>query len=459
MSTPGTPEATSAPVRDLPLSYNQEFVCLFDHGDGSGPFSPRYHIVHGWRLRGRVDVDALQGALDDLVERHEALRTLLVRTGDGLRQEVHPACPPRLEVRDLSGTAPQERRGRVEELLNEVEATTLDARELPHLRAVLGRFDSEDSLLVLVVHHTLTDGWSVRLIIRELATLYALRRGHALPGLPEAPQYREHTLREREETVEAARTAARERWRTMLEGAHITAIPTDRPRSAGLAPRTSVYRFAFDEDLVRPLLRTAKATRSTPFMVLLTAYKVLVHRRTGATDVVVPTFTPGRGTERAAQTVGPFFNFLPLRTGIAGCRTFRDVVARVRAACVEAYAYEIPSVQIFAQAPRLMLPALEDRAAPVVFQVFPFPFVLDREVVGDLEYSEVVERRRSQSPGSDVPDGALWTLNVLETGKLFGSVQFRDNLFDESTISGMVAEFHRILRGGVDDPDAPVESL
>lgn len=449
------------PAEDIPLSLNQEFICLFDKADGKGPFGPRYHLVHGWRIRGGLDPDALRGALYDVVARHDALRTQMVRGNNGWLQVVHPPSAPKLATLDLSGVEPSRRESRTDELLNEVESGTIDADTLPHLRVVLARFDERDWLVVVMVHHLATDGWSMRLIIRDLAACYAMRRGCAVPELPAARPYREYAHWQRSTAAAAAGNGMRQYWRDKLSGAQIFTIPTDRRRSSNAEPQTAVHRFLIDADLGAEVSAFARATRNTPFMIFLAGFKLLAYRRSGATDITVPTFTPGRGDDSVGfqHMVGPCFNFLPLRTDIAGCRTFRELANRVRASCLEGYANDMPSLAIFQEAPELMLPAMADDRAPCVFQVFPFPFLLDGQMVGDLEYTEIRRRLTSQPIGSDVPDGSLWTLSPLSSGELAGSVQYRTNLYDEETVAEMAAEYSTVLRAALAAPGFPLDGI
>ncbi|TDB81618.1 condensation domain-containing protein [Micromonospora sp. KC721] len=447
-------------VHQAPLSLNQDFLCMYDRGDEEGPFGPRYHIVHGWRVRGEVDVEALQGALDDVVARHEALRTTIMRTPDDRHQAICAPGSPRLTLRDLSTVPPGDRDAAAEGLLIEAEAATFPSTELPLLRAVLARFDDRDAVLLLVSHHTATDGWSMRLIIRDLAHRYAVRCGHDLPALPEPRQYREFAEWQRALVGDpAVMDAPRRFWSENLRGARVFTVGTDRPRSAAAEPTTAVHRFLIGADVIGPALKLGRATRSSPFMVLFAAFAVLAERVGGSPDVVVPTFTPGRGGELFQYTVGSFFNFMPIRVDLTGCRTFREAVVATRNVCVDAYSHDVP--QILAHAPELMMPAIEDDRAVCVFQVFPFPFLLDRERVGDLEYTEIRRRLVSQPLGSDVPDGALWTLNLDPCGDVIGCVAYKSGLFDEATVAGLVAAYQEVLAELVAAPDAvrePVEA-
>jgi hypothetical protein len=454
-----TPELSieQDPQRErIPLSFNQEFVCLFEKGEGAGPFGPHYHIVHGWHLRGKVDADALRAAMTDVVTRHETLRSIIVRDDGERYQRVLPPMSPELSVLDLTDVPAHERDDQVERLLNEVETGTLPATEVPHIRGLLGRFGPDHAILVLIANHTATDGFSMRLIIRDLAICYAHRRGLVADELPEVAQYREYATWQRAGATLAAAEPARAYWREQLAGARIFAMPTDRPKTGDTTDPTAVYRFTIGPEVIGPALAAAREMRSTPFMVMLSVYNILLHRRTGVTDVVVPTFTPGREHERFENTVGSFFNFLPLRTDITGCRTFREVAESTRKTCIGGYAHDIPFMQVLAEAPELMMPAMAPDAAANVFQVFPFPFVLDAELVGDLEYTEVRRRMLSQQVGSDIPDGALWTLNLHPDGDVVGSVQYKSKLYDRETIALLVSDFTDALRDLVAAPDAPL---
>ncbi len=453
--TATTTEQAAAENR-APLSFNQEFLCLFDQGDDAGPFGLRYHLVNGWRLRGRLDVGTLEVALEELVERHESLRTTIVRDENGPYLDVGAPCSPELTVVDMGDVEPANRDRKTHELINEVERGTFDVTTLPLIRAVLYRFDDDDSVLVLMVHHTGGDGWSMRVIIRDLAEIYAARKQGVAAELPPVTQYRTFALRQRAAAQDEPAMESARFWHEKLDGARIFTMPVDHPRSAQLAPVTAVHRFAIGPELTSSVLRVARSQRSSPFMVMLGAFDVMLHRRTGNTDLVVPTFSPGRGLGQVDDTVGSFFNFLPIRADLTGCTTVGDVLSRVRRSCVEAYTHDIPAMKIFEQAPELMAPALAEDRAPWVFQAFPMPFMLDDSQVGDLRYTEARRRLVSQSVGSDVPDGALWTLNIDPAGDVIASVQFRVNVFAEDTIVASVAEYQQVLSEVVRDLDAPL---
>ncbi|MEV0001776.1 condensation domain-containing protein [Micromonospora sp. NPDC050980] len=440
-----------------PLSLQQEFLRLFDQGDDTGPFGPRYVITDGWRVRGRVDVAALRRALDDVCARHESLRTVISRGAAEPAQRVLPPASVELLVHDLPGVPAAERATRAEELVNEAEARPFPVTDLPLLRAVLGRFDDRDAVLVLTTHHSAADAWSMQVIVREVAACLAARSAGREPELPEAAQYREYAARQRENADGPAVAAAREYWRTTLRGARILVQPTDGPPSG--PPTTGWHRFLTSSQVRANTVRLAAEKRSSPFMVLLAAFTVLVNRQSGATDIVVPTFAPGRGDRQFENTVGSFFNFVPLRVDLVGCRTFSDVVGRVRATCIGAYAHELPLVQVLAEAPELMASAMAPGVAPCLFQVIQPPFMLEGERIGELAYEAIWRREISQPIGSDIPDGMLWSVHVGPSDDLVGAIGFSSHLYRTSTVDGLAQRFVALLGELVARPDDQLDRI
>jgi hypothetical protein len=456
MTTTSAGQPAASQTERIPLSLNQEFVCLFDYGGEDGPFGPHYHIVEAWRVSGEIDVAAMQRALRDVVERHEALRTVIVRDDGDKYQKVYPATTPDLSVRDLPAEPGKSRDQQAEELIRELEVGTISAEQPPFIKAVLARFDDQDSVLALITHHIATDGWAVRVIIRDLVNRYAAQKGVEVPDLPEAPQYREFAAWSLE-SPDAQRSGAIDYWRKTLSGALISAIPTDFARSAGVPQTTGAYRFSIPADLASAAAKLASASRSTTAIVLLAAYQVVVQRKLRSKDVIIATFTPGRGGRLFQDTVGSFFNFVPLRTDLTGCSTFREVLDRTRRTCLDAYSHDIPSLHIFGLAPELMGPAMSDNGSAAVFQVFPDPVMLSDDTPGGLKFVAISREPRGQERTSAMPDGVLWTLSTAPSGDMIGAITFKRNIFGDETIGAMAEEFSHVLRQVLPSPDAPLQ--
>lgn len=449
--------ATGDEQNRFPLSANLELFTFFDNGDDEGAFGPRHVVVLGWRVAGPIDLDALQGALDDVVERNEILRTEVVRADDDKHQRVLPASPVDLEVVDLPADDERSRDVRADDFINQVEAYELPVGKLPHVRAILGRFDDTDGVLVLVTHHTASDGWTMQVLMSETAAFYAERTGHGAANLPEPVQYKEFSEWQQEALTSDEANQARAYWRDKLDGAVMSMFVMDQPE--GVPYGYAVRRFVWPAELADATKQLAKALRASPFMVLTAAYNALLHKVTGETDLVGLTLTSGRNEPRFADTVGPFFNMIPLRTDLTDCRTFSQLLDRTRATCLEALAAELPFAQIEAEAPELAKPYAAGNLAACAFQVFQFPNAMDSTTVGDLTYTEVRKREQSYPDTSEIPNGTVFALDLLPSGEIAGHFRYNKRDFLESTVDDLTGTYREILARVTAEPTVKLSDL
>lgn len=443
-----------------PLSASLELFCMFDKGENEGAFGPRHLVIIGWRVTGRVDTSTLQATLEDLVVRHEILRTSVIREASGQQhQRIQPPSSPQLLVRELRRDDPRPLDLRVDEFINEVENSTLSVAELPHLRAVLGRISETDSVLVLITHHTAGDGWSMQVLIRELAELYATRAGFDRPALPPAPQYREYAAWQQEFLSSDLADQHRNYWRDTLHGAELLASRMDRRPATVSTGTYAIHRFLLPADLANSVLQMGRALHASPFMVLLAAFKLQQSTMSGTRDVTTATITSGRNEFRFHNTVGPFFNLVPLRTFLDRDQTFGELVTATRKACLDAYAHELPWTHIAAAAPEVTRPYSAGDLAVWAFQLFQFPTSLDGQLIGDMKLAEVRRRLQSYPTTSDIPNGVLWALDLLPTGEIAGHVRYNTLEFYDDTIAEAVRGFRRALETAIASPEAPVSYL
>jgi hypothetical protein len=442
-----------------PLSSTQEFFLTMDVGDESGGYGSRFVLVDGWRVTGPVDPRALQGALNDVVERHEILRTVVVRDASPPHQEVRPPLPVSFKIVDLSCGDAQSRDEEVEEFLTEAGARPFDVSDLPLLRATLGRFDAEDSVLVLETQHSATDAWSIQLIMRDLAECYARRTGRLRTPVPApVPQYTEFAKWERARLNSPVTARAKAYWRENLRGAHLFGLPADRPVGERPNRPYSEYNFLIDPELTRAAAALARNTRSTLFMVLAAAFSVQVCRASGTSELTLETVTSGRSELQFQDTVGPFLNMLPIRISSAGCRNFREVLARTRSSFIGAYRHELPFVHIAQEAPWLMDSLNDPYAAPFGFGMVQ-PDVFKSALQLAKGSSEVRRRIRSYEVASDIPNGILWTMDLLPSGELLTSIIFNLDHFDWDSIAQRAADYRNTLSVSVNAPDKDWEGL
>jgi condensation enzyme len=434
-----------------PLSLTQESFITLDQGDEGGPFGRRYLIVSALRVTGPVDLAVLQGAFDDVVARHELLRTLVVRDADPPYQLVCPPCPVPLEIRDLSPVTGTSRDMVIQELLVEALAGTISAREVPLLRARLCRFDDRDSALFLTVHHSVSDGWSAQLVLRDLGAFYTARASGTAPKLPEMRQYREYAEWQRASAASAPEDGALKYWAEKLDGATETVLPNDHGRLGNHSRPYSLHVYTIEADTMAAAAVLAKATRSTRFTVLLAAIYVAANQITGATDLVVRAVTAGRNELAFHNTMGNFLNAVPFRTEIGDCTSFRDVVRKTRETFIDAMANELPA-SVIEQAFPDVISSRED-ARMSQFLILQPPSQYGEMIVPIAEGAkEIDELLLEEAESSDIPSGTQWHLNTQPDGSINGSVHYNLDEFEESTVRGWTAGLRRILASAVRDP-------
>jgi hypothetical protein len=433
-----------------PLSFTQEWFLTLDQGDDGGTFGSRFMTVSAARVTGPVDLAVLQGALDDVVARHELLRTLVVRDADPPYQAVLPPRRVPLEVRDLPPAGGKSRDLVVQELMLEAEAGSISAREVPMLRALLCRFDDRDSVLFLTVHHSASDAWSMQILLRDLGAFYAARRTGIAAVLPQMRQYREYAAWQRANATSTAEDGAPAYWQHKLDGAREFTMPNDHGHPESYSRPYSMHVHDIEPEVLNGASALATATRSTLFTVMLSAFYVLAHKLTGSTDLAIRAFSAGRTELEFHNTMGLFLNCVPFRTDIAGCTSFRDIVAQTRETFIDAMAYELP-VNVIEQTFPDFVKSREDLRTSQ-FIISNMQGQLGDDLTVPIAEGARGAMERPVPVANDIPSGMVWNL-YQPSGELYGGVLFNPDEFDESTVAAWAAELRRILTGGVREPD------
>ncbi len=436
-----------------PLSFTQEWFITLDQGDEGGTFGPRFMTVSAIRVTGHVDLAILQGSLDDVVARHELLRTLVVRDADPPYQMVLPPCQVPLEVRDLPPVTGKSRDLVVQELFLEAEAGSISAREVPLMKMLLCRFDDRDSVLFLTVHHSVSDGWSIGVIFRDLGAFYSARRTGIAAVLPPMRQYHEYAAWQRANATSTADDGAPAYWQHKLDGAREFTMPNDHGHPDSYSRPYSQHVHEIEPELMTAASALATATRSTLFTVMLSAFYILAHEITGSTDLAIRAFTAGRDELQFHNTMGLFLNCVPFRTDIADCTSFRDIVMATRETFVDAMSHELP-VNVIEQNFPGFVKSREDRRTSQFIIANEVGHALDDVTFPIAEGAHWAANRMSQgSEVHDIPSGMVWNLSAQPSGELSGGVLFNLDEFDESTVAGWAVGLRRILVGGVREPD------
>ncbi|HEX3587317.1 MAG TPA: condensation domain-containing protein, partial [Candidatus Angelobacter sp.] len=348
----------------LPLSFTQQRLWFINQLEGA---TPQYNLPEAMRLRGVLDLEALDRAISAVVERHEILRTRFIETDGEPEQIIDPPAPIHVPLEDLSAFDEAEQQARVRAAQVQESEHPFDLARGPLLRIRLLKLNEREHVLLRNFHHIVSDGWSQGIFNHELTTLYeAFHYGRKIPLGPLTVQYADFTLWQRHLMDDEALARHLQYWREQLSGIpDVLNLPTDHPRGARQSFAGDLCRFKFPAELMDALQRLSNNERSTLYMTLLAAFAVLLHRYSGQDDIVVGTPIANRQDHQLEGLIGYFVNALVMRTRIAPEKNFADLLASVRATALEAFRHrEIPFEQL-----KDILPPQRSLNTPPVFQV------------------------------------------------------------------------------------------
>jgi amino acid adenylation domain-containing protein len=432
----------------LPLSYAQQRLWFLDQLQ---PASPAYNIPIALWLIGSLNIAALQRSLNQIVRRHEALRTTFAMVNGQPVQVIAPAAPVPLPVLDLQGLTVDER-DNVALLLATGEAQhPFDLARGPLLRATLLRRSTGEHLALLVLHHIIADGWSIDVLMRELTTIYSAAvagKPHHLLPLP--IQYADFAIWQRAWLQGAVLEQQLAYWQAQLADLPGLVLPTDRPRPPIQTFQGAIQGIACPPVLREGLLALSWQTGVTLFMSLLAAFQVLLARYSSQYDIVVGAPVANRAPAEVEGLIGFFVNTLVLRTDLRGNPSFRTLLGRVRTVCLDAYVHqELPFEQIVEA-----LQPMRDLSRHPLFQVM---FDLQNRLSTPMEFRGLAMQPLAidkQTVKFDL------SMSLAETPDgLMGSLEFTTDLFDATTIRRMCSHFQTLLAGIVAQPDRPIGQL
>jgi amino acid adenylation domain-containing protein len=439
----------AASFETLPLSFAQQRLWFLTQLE---PDNPAYNIPQALRFQGPLDLNALRQAISAIVERHEVLRTTFKLVKGEPVQIISKAHNVQVVFLDL-GSLPAELREaetmplRTAESLQPFNLT----RDFP-IRATLLRLGPDDHLLLLTLHHIVSDGWSMGVFTRELSVIYeALVTGqqHELPELP--IQYADFAEWQREWLQGEVLLEQLRYWKESLAGAPaVLDLPTDRPRPVIQSFRGSHLKFSLSQRLSESVVALGRREGATLFMTLLTAFKILLLRYTSQEDIVVGTPIAGRNQIETEGLIGLFVNTLVLRTELAGELTFLKALQRVKETALGAYSHQdLPFERLVEE-----LNPARDVSHTALFQIL---FILQNAPRESFDLSSLTVTRlpaASQTAKFDL------TLQMSEdAGRLTCWFEYNTDLFDESTVVRMGRHFEVLLEGIVANPDCRLIEL
>lgn len=444
--------ATSIPRRQIhspvPLSFAQERLWFLDQLMPGNPF---YNVPVSMRLNVTPDIAALRQAVNEIVRRHEVMRTHFELVEGRPVQVIEPDLEIETTVIDLS---------ELDQSICDVEASRVAEAEAtfpfnlstgPMLRARLLRFAEDDWALLFTMHHIVSDAWSMRVLVREMSDLYdAFSEGNSSPlaGLP--IQYADYAVWQRGWLSGELLESQLAYWRQQLAGAPpVLDLPADRPRPAMQSYRGDVTRCVLGDDLTELIKSMGREESATTFMVLLAAFKILLHRYTGQRTVVVGTPIAGRSCSELEPLIGFFINTLVMKTEISEAASFRDIVRRVKGTVIGAFDHEdLPFEKLVEE----LQPARSLSHAPICQVVFNY---LAAERRDESDY------QGQRGLGEDIQIAKFdLTMIASEAGQqLIITIRYSTDLFDPPTVERMLGHFKTLLEAGLGSPESLVRDL
>jgi amino acid adenylation domain-containing protein len=433
----------------LPLSYAQQRLWFLNQ---LMPESTAYHLPIALRLRGPLNVAALEQSLNGVIRRHEAMRTVFAVTGGEPEQIINPFQYAPLSLVDLSSLPERERAARVARLAVEEAGRIFDLQRGPLTRIRLLRLGEGEHVLLLTMHHIVSDGWSMEVLTREALSLYSAFSAGLPSPLEELPvQYADYAAWQRRWLDGEVLERQLSYWRDRLDRAPALELPTDHHRPPVQGFRGATLSTWLGPALCERLKTLARSEGATMFMALLAGLQALLSRYTGQEDICVGTAVANRRRAEVEGLVGFFVNTLVLRTDLSGDPTFRQLLRRVREVCLGAYAHQ--DVPFEALVERLRVE--RDLSRNPLFQVM---FVMGDERWG-ASWDEDGGLRVSEVGGDS---GAIFDLTLWASehgGRVRLSLQYSTELFEARTARLLLGHLGRLLRGASESPDAEMGAL
>ncbi|MEI2581572.1 non-ribosomal peptide synthetase [Scytonema sp. PRP1] len=462
-STPLVPISRN---RNLPLSFAQQRLWFLDQLVPNNPF---YNVPAAFRLTGSLHLAALEQTFNEIVRRHEALRTTFAIVEGQPVQVIAPILNVSLPIRDLQQlpqvvVAPTPRDQREKEarrLMTQEAQRPFNLSTDPLLQVTLLRLDEAEHILVLNMHHIVSDGWSIGVLIREIALLYTAFASNQRSPLPELPiQYADFAYWQRQWLQGDVLAKQLGYWQNQLEGVSMLNLPTDRPRPALPTYRGARQFLQLPKSLSEALETLSQQEGVSLFMTLLAAFQILLYRYTQQEDIAVGSPIANRNRSEIEGLIGFFVNSLVLRTDLSGNPTFRSLLSRVRDVALEAYAHQdVPFEKLVEE----LHPERNLNQNPL-FQVV---FALQNAPMSALELPELTLSPLpfdSETTRFDLefhlwertPQNGLW---VNSSEGISGFVIYSTDLFDDSTINRMLKHFQTLLESIVAHPEQRITDL
>ncbi|MDZ7399742.1 MAG: amino acid adenylation domain-containing protein [candidate division KSB1 bacterium] len=435
--------------QDLPLSFAQQRLWFLDQLEPNSPF---YNIPSAMRLSGHLNKEALKRSIAEIVRRHETLRTTFKAVKGKPYQVIAEDFSVTINEIDLSHLPEAEQETKVQQLATEEAQRPFDLVSGPLFRVTLISLKPDDHVVLFTLHHIISDGWSMGVLVKEVAELYqAFAEGKESP-LPELPiQYADFAHWQKNWLSGEVLEKQLAYWKEKLAGSPpVIELPTDRPRPAVQSFKGSMISKRYSGELLQSLKAFCQKENVTLFMTLLAAFKTLLYRYSGQSDINVGTPHANRNRSELEGLIGFFVNTLVLRTDLSGDPNFKELVKRVRETALGAYAHQDLPFETLVEA----LQPQRDLSHTPLFQVM---FVLQNAPAEKIELPGL-----TISPVPFESGTAKFDLSLVifeEENGFTASFEYNSDLFDRSTIERMMEHFGIVLENVMADPEQKVSAV
>ncbi|HEY0601397.1 MAG TPA: condensation domain-containing protein, partial [Herpetosiphonaceae bacterium] len=436
-------------TNQFPLSFAQQRLWFLDQLD---PGDASYNIPLALRLTGQLDVAALERCYQAIIARHESLRTTFLVPTPGAEpvQVIHPFQPQPLLLHDVGDLPATERETEALRCAVAEASQPFDLAVGPLVRAQLLRLAPTEHLLLVTLHHTIADGWSLGVLVQELIARYTA--DPAIDPLPDLPiQYADYTVWQRDWMSGAIYQRQLDYWQAQLGGELAPLnLPTDRPRPAQQTLHGATVRHVLPQPLVEELRTLSASADATIFMTLLAGFYTLLYRYTGQTDLIVGSPIANRTRRETESLIGFFVNTLALRTQVQGKLRFGELLERVREVTLGAYAHQDLPFELLVEELRVE----RDASRSPVFQVL---FVLQNTPLPVLALPDLTIR--PVEAGNNTAKFDLTIHLIEEHGDLTSIFEYNTDLFDSATIERMTDHWQTLLSSIVAAPEQRLDEL
>ncbi|MDM8560647.1 non-ribosomal peptide synthase/polyketide synthase [Candidatus Parabeggiatoa sp. HSG14] len=434
---------------ELPLSFAQERLWFLNQLEPNNPF---YNMPIALRLRGSLSVETLKQSLQEIVQRHESLRTTFGAVEGHAVQIISPTLDLPFSVVDCQSFSITEQAEKVQRLITQDAGQPFDLAKGPLIRASLLRVGVAEYVFLLNLHHIISDGWSMGVLIQELTTLYtAFSTGAPSPFSPLPIQYSDFATWQREWFQGTVLEKQLSYWKQQLTGASpLLKLPKDRPRPAVQTFQGGSERIEINKEVAQSLKTLSRENGATLFMTLLAAFAILLYRYSDQDDIVIGSPIANRNRGEMESLIGFFVNTLALRIDLSSTPTFVELLKQVQKTALDAYTYQdLPFEKLVDE-----LQIERDLSQNPLFQVM---FALQNAPMEDVGLpgltSTPIVKQRIASLFDLVFD--MWE---VDSG-LVGVLEYNTDLFDATTIVRMLAHFQTLLAGIAINPKQPISEL